>query len=412
MAQYGFNEIKEQNLLLYQYVRGSVAYGTNLSDVHGNNLSDIDEGGVYIEPIEQVLGLGYDFQDEISDEKHDKVWYGLKKYMNLLCTSNPNILESLFVDDEFVIYEHPIVTELKKHRQEFVTKACFKPFLGYAYQQIARCRGLNRLCVQPIEVRKMPIDFCYTTHKQGTSNMTDWLTARGLKQQYCGLVSLNNMPDCYGVYYDFGAHNHYEYDGDYEKFVNDELYFNYVKNNTLCAFAMSMMSEWFENTQTPIGYRGIVKGDGTADDVRCSSIPKDAMPICTMSYNKDGFTQHCNKYKQYQDWVKKRNPQRYLENKEKTFDRKNVAHAVRLLHMGLEIATTGEVHVNRKGIDADFILNIRQGNTEYEEIISYIESKKDEMEKAMKVSTLPEAIDRDRVNQLLIDVRYKYQINK
>lgn len=406
MKKYTFEDIENQGLLLYRYYRGSHTYGTAVPT------SDWDEGGVYIEPIEQVLGLGYDFQDEISDEKHDKVWYGLKKYMNLLCTSNPNILESLFVDDEFVIYEHPIITELKKHRQEFVTKACFKPFLGYAYQQIVRCHGLNRLCVQPIEVRKMPIDFCYTTYKQGTSNMTDWLTARGLKQQYCGLVSLNNMPDCYGVYYDFGAHNHNEYDGDYEKFVNDELYFNYVKNNTLCAFATSIMPEWFENTQTPIGYRGIVKGDGTADDVRCSSIPKDVMPICTMSYNKDGFTQHCNKYKQYQDWVKKRNPQRYLENKEKTFDRKNVAHVVRLLHMGLEIATTGEVHVNRKGIDADFILNIRQGNTEYEEIISYIEGKKDEMEKAMKVSTLPEAIDRDRVNQLLIDVRYKYQINK
>ena len=258
----------------------------------------------------------------------------------------------------------------------------------------------------------MPIDFCYTTYKQGTSNMTDWLAARGLKQEYCGLVSLNNMPDCYGVYYDFGAHNHYEYNGDYEKFFNDTPYYVYVSKTFPIVGNKIYVKDWFNVTQSPIGYRGIVKGDGTADDVRCSSIPKDVTPICTMSYNKDGFTQHCNKYKQYQDWVKKRNPQRYLENKEKTFDRKNVAHAVRLIHMGLEIAKTGEVHVNRKGIDADFILNIRQGNTEYEEIISYIETKKDEMEKAMKESTLPDAIDRDRVNQFLIDIRHKYQLDK
>ena len=97
MEKYTFEDIENQGLLLYRYVRGSHTYGTSLPT------SDIDEGGVYIEPIDQVLGLGYDFQDEISDEKHDKVWYGLKKYMNLLCTSNPNILESLFVDDEFVI---------------------------------------------------------------------------------------------------------------------------------------------------------------------------------------------------------------------------------------------------------------------------------------------------------------------
>lgn len=277
MKKYTFEDIEKSGLLLYRYYRGSQTYGTSTP------ASDWDEGGVYIEPIDQVLGLGYDFQDEISDEKHDKVWYGLKKYMNLLCTSNPNILESLFVDDEFVIYEHPIITELKKHRQEFVTKECFNSFIGYSIAQIKRAKGYNKMCVQPIEVRKMPIDFCYTTYKQGTSNMTDWLAARGLKQEYCGLVSLNNMPDCYGVYYDFGAHNHYEYNGEYEKFVNDTQYYDYVSKSLPIVGNKIYVKDWFNETQTPIGYRGIVKGDGTADDVRCSSIPKDVMPICTMS---------------------------------------------------------------------------------------------------------------------------------
>ena len=50
-------------------------------------------------------------------------------------------------------------------------------------------------------------------------------------------------------------------------------------------------------------------------------------------------------------------------------------------------------------------MNIRLGNTSYDEIITYLESKKGEMEEAMKTSTLPDAIDVDFVNDMLIDIR-------
>lgn len=405
MKKYTFEDIEREGLLLYRYFRGSQVYGTAIPGV-----SDWDEGGCYIEPINQIIGLGLDFQEEVSDEKHDKVWYGLKKYLNLLCTSNPNILESLFIDNEFVIEEHKIISEIKENRKEFVTKECFNAFLGYAYTQIQKCRSLHKMFMMEEVVRKWPLDFCYTTYKQGTANMREWLKHRGLEQRFCGLVSLNNMPMCYSVFYDFGAHNAEKYHGNFDEFAADELYYNYIQSSCNLP-AKSVMFEWFTLNQTPKNYRGIVRDDGNSDDVRCSSVEKDILPICTMCYNKNGFETHCRKYKEYQTWVEKRNPQRYMENKGKTFDRKNVAHAVRLLHMGIEIAKTGEVHVNRRGIDADFILNIRNGNREYEEIISYIESKKDEMEEAMANSTIPESINRESINNLLIDIRRKYQLN-
>ena len=408
MKKYTFDDIKNENLILYRYYRGSQTYGTATPQ------SDWDEGGVYLEPINQVLGLGLDFQDEIADETHDKVWYSLKKYMNLLLSSNPNILESLFIDDKFVIYEHPIITEIKKHRQEFVTKECFNSFIGYAIAQIKRARGYNKMCVQPIEERKWPIDFCYTTYKQGTAAMTEWLEKRGLHQEYCGLVSLNNMPDCYGVYYDWGAHNVAKYNGKFEEFLADVTYCNFVAiaefGGIDCDDYEFVLAKWFEDSQTPIGYRGIVKGDGTADDVRCSSIPKDANPICTMSYNKDGFTQHCKKYHQYQEWLQKRNQVRYESNLGHNYDSKNVMHCFRLLNMGLEIAKTGKVQINRTGIDADFLLDIRNHKYEYEYLIKELEKKKVELDEAVANSTLPETIDVSQVNQILLDIRYKYQI--
>ena len=75
--------------------------------------------------------------------------------------------------------------------------------------------------------------------------------------------------------------------------------------------------------------------------------------------------------------------------------------------MGIEIAKGEGFNVDRTNIDRDFIMNIRLGNTSYEEIISYIEGKKDEMEILMKSSTLPDKIDENFVNNLLVDIRKK-----
>ena len=116
MKKYTFEEIRDKGLLLYEYVRGSVSQGINTP------LSDIDHGGVYLAPAEQLLGLGLDYQDEIKSEKGDDDWMELNKFMRLLLKSNPTVLESLFIDDKHVLYEHPIMTEIKKHRSEFITK--------------------------------------------------------------------------------------------------------------------------------------------------------------------------------------------------------------------------------------------------------------------------------------------------
>ena len=75
------------------------------------------------------------------------------------------------------------------------------------------------------------------------------------------------------------------------------------------------------------------------------------------------------------------------------------------MHMGIEIARGEGVKVDRTNIDRDFIMNIRNGNSSYEDIISYLENKKIEMEDAMTSSTLPEKIDIEKINNLLIEIR-------
>lgn len=433
MKKYTFEDIRDKGLLLYEYVRGSVSQGINTP------LSDIDHGGVYLAPVEQLLGLGIDYQDEIKSEKGDDDWMELNKFMRLLLKSNPTVLESLFIDDKYVLYEHPIMTEIKKHRNEFITKECFSGFIGYSCEQIKKCRSLKKLFVQPIVERKTVLDFCYTSYKQGSTKIENWLDYRGLKQKYCGLVNIPNMMETIGVYYDWGNHflnenihieelyGAYDNIGTYsttdiitkmKKSTDDNEKLKLEEDLKKCHMCnmvefimdfyhlddMFALRDWYYE-QSPIGYKGIVNEKGTSNELRLSSVAKDERPVCYMTYNKNAFSSHCKDYKEYKDWEKNRNPVRYLQNKGKQFDRKNVAHAIRLMHMGIEIARGEGVKVDRTNIDRDFIMNIRNGNSSYEDIISYLENKKIEMEDAMTSSTLPEKIDIEKINNLLIEIR-------
>lgn len=433
MKKYTFEDIREKGLLLYEFVRGSVSQGINTQS------SDIDHGGVYLAPAEQLLGLGLDYQDEIKSEKGDDDWMELNKFMRLLLKSNPTVLESLFIDDKYVLYEHPIMTEIKKHRNEFITKECFSGFIGYSCEQIKKCRSLKKLFVQPIVERKTVLDFCYTFYKQGSTKIENWLDYRGLKQKYCGLVNIPNMMETIGVYYDWGNHflnenihieelyGAYDNIGTYsttdiitkmKKSTDDNEKLKLEEDLKKCHMCnmvefimdfyhlddMFALRDWYYE-QSPIGYKGIVNEKGTSNELRLSSVAKDERPVCYMTYNKNAFSSHCKDYKEYKDWEKNRNPVRYLQNKGKQFDRKNVAHAIRLMHMGIEIARGEGVKVDRTNIDRDFIMNIRNGNSSYEDIISYLENKKIEMEDAMTSSTLPEKIDIEKINNLLIEIR-------
>ena len=431
MKKYSFEDVKRKNLLLYQYIRGSHAYGLNTED------SDVDEGGIFLSPSEQLLGLGLDYQEQIADDTNDVVWLELNKFMKLLLKSNPTVLEALFVPKRCVIYEHPIITKLKESRDVFVTKDCFKALGGYAYQQIKKCRGMHKAFVSPVTERLWPLDFCYTFHNQGSSKIRNWLEYRGLLQKYCGLVNIPNMHDVYGCYYDFGNHflnegvtcddlirslnDEHEYDiikivrqinEEGRKDLNEELRNAQFKNMVLFIsdfFKLEGEDDikvWFNNLK-PIGYSGIVGEDGKSNEIRLCSVEKGEAPICWISYNSSGYSSHCIDYKNYQDWVKHRNPVRYELNKGKTYDAKNVSHSFRLMQMCIEVAKGEGLKVDRSEIDREFLLKVKNHGFEYNEIISLLDDKKKEMDEAIANSTIPDSIDVDFVNDLLLDIRNK-----
>ena len=78
-----------------------------------------------------------------------------------------------------------------------------------------------------------------------------------------------------------------------------------------------LIKEWYAKLK-PIGYSGMV--GKKSQELRLSSVSKGEKPICYVSFNKDGYIKHCKDYKNYQDWIKHRNPIRYESNLHKSYE--------------------------------------------------------------------------------------------
>ena len=423
MLKNNFDYIRE-NGLLYEYIRGSQAYGTALTkDMGTSAVSDVDTGGVFISPKEEIFGLNEFYVDMVSDEKNDNCWYELGKYLKLISLSNPNIIESLWIPDNCILFTTPIFEAIKSNRKLFLSKKIYETFGGYAESQIKKARGLNKAIVNPVNEKLTPLDFIYTFYGQGSSNIVNWLSHRGLKQRYCGLVAINNMRECYGVYYDWMTHIEVEYGGrdEFINLVNRALNNNDLYNfpnfgdfmhflNSLCDYYEISYYEISESIKDKecLGYRGIINVDETSNELRLANIPKNETTICHIVYNDFGYKKHCLDYKRYQDWVRDRNPNRYELNKRTNYDSKNMMHMFRLIRTCTEALIDEELHIDRRGIDADFLIDIRLGKYSYEELIGMLEVEKSKMDEAYRNSKLQDNVNINDVNSILVSARNEY----
>lgn len=113
-----------------------------------------------------------------------------------------------------------------------------------------------------------------------------------------------------------------------------------------------------------------------------------------------------NQWEQYQHWKATRNPARAALEERHGYDTKHGAHLVRLLRMGKEILTTGEVRVWRGDIDAVELLEIRNGGWEYDRLIAYADGVEADLEQLYRAgeSPLPREPDRDALDRLCVEL--------
>jgi uncharacterized protein len=349
--------LREKNLIIFEAISGSRAYGTNLPH------SDTDLRGVFMMP--QALLFGLHQIDQVQNDTNDIVFYELRRFMEMLGQNNPNVMELLNIPEDCVVYKHPIFDLILSQKEKFITTKCQFTFGSYAAEQIKKARGLNKKIVQSFEKeRKTPFHFCYVIDKKGYGSMplTDLLAEQQKAQAQCGLVKIPNMRDMYAVFYD-------------------------AKGN--------------------LGYKGITHSE-EANELSLSSVPEGEQPFALLFYNKDGYSIYCKDYKQYWDWVEKRNPDRFLENMlhGKGYDGKNLMHCHRLLDMCLEIGQGKGIQVRRP--NREQLLQIRKGEYDYDLLIEDAEKKIGQIEEVYKNAPLPNKVDMIFANDLLLEMRKQF----
>ena len=374
---------------LYLVIRGSHAYGTNIET------SDTDYAGVFIQSMDNILGSSY--KEQINDDKNDIVIYELRRFLELLASNNPTVLELLNTPEDCVIYKDPIFDKVLENRDKFITKICGKSFGGYARQQIGKAKGQNKKqnWERDKVTRKTPLDFCYIHQREKSIPLVDYMKKENMDQKFCGLSKVPHSKDTYALFYDHYT-SYYFKGGD--------------KLNWWKRFNM----KWFGFKSQ--GFKGIAFED--SNELRLSSIPFDCPKhyfVGYISYNKDGYSQHCKDYNSYQTWLNERNEARWVDVKShgQKIDGKNMMHCRRLMDMAREIGEGKGIIVRRP--NAQELINIRKGKVDLQSLIDHVESEIKEVDKLFNESNLPESVDKDFVNNLIIKIRkevYNKLINK
>ena len=390
--QITYDFLVENGLILFETIVGSQAYGTQTPT------SDEDHKFVYILPMDNILGVGYVEQLNVTK---DITGWEVKRFMELMGSNNPTVLELLNSPEDCIVYKHPLFDLILEHKEDFITKICKDSFGGYARQQIKKAKGLNKKqnWEKDKVVRKDLLDFCYVLQGEKSIPWRTWNKDR-YDEKFIGAVNVPNARDVYALYYDKTAHMLHSTDIDEN---TRETYKKVLKE---------------AGKPMGLGYKGLVKvgqetedgkiNYGVSNQLRLSSIPKDEKSICTIIYNKDGYSEHCKDYREYQEWLEKRNETRYVETQGhgQKIDGKNMMHCMRLIRMATEIGEGKGIIVRRP--DAKELLSIRRGEVDLDSLIGIADEAIENMDKIFENSNLPNNVNRDLIDGLLIKIRKEF----
>lgn len=343
-------DLKSQNIILFEVISGSKSFGLDTA------ASDTDIKGVYYLPKEKFFGLEY--VPQISNETNDEVYYEIGRFVELLLKNNPNILEILATPEDCILYKHPLMESLRL--EDFLSKLCKDSFAGYAITQIKKARGLKKKIVNPMpKEKKSLLEFCYVLQGYDSVPLMKWLSETKRVPEQCGLINIPHSKGMYALFYD---------------------------------------------TENCLGYRGIIKNENS-NEVSLSSIPKEEKEVAYLYCNQDGYSTYCKEYREYWEWIEKRNDDRFNTNQQhgKNYDSKNMMHTIRLLQSAEQILKEGTLNI--RVTNREELLDIKAGNREYDDLLQKADDLIASIELAYSSSPLPETPNHEKAVAALIKIR-------
>lgn len=367
--------LKRSDKIIFECISGSHAYGTNIE-----GKSDLDIRGLYSLSKRDHLSL-IELPQEVSDDKQDIKYYELKKFFDLAKDCNPNILELLYMPEDCISIQTPIMDKILANKHLFVSAKAFHTHSGYAYAQIGKARGKNKFVNNP-KSKEPPV-----------------------KEDFCLIIT--------------------DFDGEYRHLIEDRIFpmrpiklADYNKSGRIpidLSKCHVSAVEHITNTYRLYDYgdegKGVFRGD---DMLVVESIPlEDDLSwksggkfIGILIYNEALFNKSLNEWKSYWKWIENRNEARWVdqENGKLDFDQKNMLHCVRLLLSGMNILTNGEPIVRFSGDQLKYLRDIRAGIYSYDYIMGQVESMMKEFEELKESTKLPWSVDLKAINELYLDI--------
>ena len=304
----------KENMLVKHYA-GSISYGTNLPT------SDVDFRGVFCADPINVRTPFFTVRECEDQTEEDTKLFELAHFMKLCLDCNPNVVETLWVDDNDITFRTPAYDHLRAHRHELLSSKIAFTTSGYALAQLKRIKGHNKWINNPQSVEPpRQIDFVSLVQ-----NFT------GEKLFRIDMEALRNdwrlIPYGHNIFGLIQAKGYQTYSDDFTLNTNDE---------------------------TVVGLTGA-----------------ERIPSYVVKFNKQEYNEAKERHKQYWEWKKNRNEARGELEEQFGYDTKHAMHLVRLLRMGVEALRDGELIVKRP--DAQELLSIRNGAWTYEEVVAYAE---------------------------------------
>ena len=138
-------------------IMGSHAYGTNTPS------SDMDFYGFTVPPVEYIFPhtkgtiIGFEKNIQNFDQyqgqhldcndgfgEYDLTIYNITRYFYLCSDGNPNMIDSLFTDNNSLVFVDDIGEIVREYRKLFLSQKCYHTFRGMAFSHISRLKNRQR----------------------------------------------------------------------------------------------------------------------------------------------------------------------------------------------------------------------------------------------------------------------------
>lgn len=351
----------EEGMILF-CTSGSHAYGLN------TEMSDRDYKGICVAPQRFYVTLeefeqkdkGWDdppYSDTLFPQLDgsDSVVYEVRRYLRLLQSQNPNILEMLWQDYKDYIHLTDLGKVLIDNRQRLLSKKIAGTFVQYARAQIKKMETHRKWLLNPPKKKPEWEDYGIPS-----SYLTD--TQIGSFIEYLYLLIKDRI-------------EYYQVAKDLYEILNDKVDWKGVLKQTVLPEDCVKISQ--ELTRVSDDYMVLLRA--------------------SQQYRSD-----CKRWSNYQDWLRTRNVKRSEIERVCGYDGKNASHCVRLMNMAIEGLRTGEIIVNRERAgDQQLLLDIKYGRVSYDELNRIVNNLFELSEHVIKNEcVLPSHIDHSLINYL------------